>query len=338
MQKMTDALLLTWHVTRDDRYLDPLRSMAAIRIEWLEGPRAESPAPGSRPWCGRQMGFLADTLAKYRLLSGSSDFDRLLEQDAPSSTISMEDKQHREMTRALQQTAKALAINFPGRTSEVRWTDRVFAFARLFGEDMLFPRAVPDCNQRPDPRLLYASATGDRGDPLVFPLNAVRWLTPPRDIAALVTDRGPDRLTAELFHFGDRPRPMGAELYLLAPGKYAYRLIDASGQEIESKDSLSVTGARSRLRFELPPQEPCILHLHRIDPPASADPPQPAAQRASSKNGPTVGRIGNPSPRKITGKSPCLSLRCPPLRLAQHSACPGVFLAFSRFLGSCGEF
>jgi len=39
----------------------------------------------------------------------------------------------------------------------------VFAFARLFGEDMLVPEAKPDCSRRPDVELLYGTATGDRG-------------------------------------------------------------------------------------------------------------------------------------------------------------------------------
>ena len=165
----------------------------------------------------------------------------------------------------------------------------MFAFARLFGEDMLFPNAVPACNHRPDLRLLYASVTGDRGDPLVFPLNAVRWLTPPREIAALVTDRGPDRLTAELFHFGDRPRPMGAEFYLLSQGQYAFRLVDSAGQELESDPSVHVTSARSQIRFELPPRKPCVLHLKRVAPPvplpgaALDDHTQPAARNHSTK-------------------------------------------------------
>ncbi|MFB3905066.1 MAG: hypothetical protein ACE15E_16570 [Acidobacteriota bacterium] len=46
---------------------------------------------------------------------------------------------------------------------------------------------------------LYSRATGDPGSPLVFPLNAVRWLTPPRQIAALVTHSSHDRFSAELF-------------------------------------------------------------------------------------------------------------------------------------------
>jgi hypothetical protein len=92
----------------------------------------------------------------------------------------------------------------------VRWTDRVFAFARLFGEDVLFPEAKPDVSRRPDLELLYATATGDRGSFLVFPMNAVRWHTEPREVAALVTNRGRDRSRREA-PWSARPTQAGAK-------------------------------------------------------------------------------------------------------------------------------
>lgn len=161
----------------------------------------------------------------------------------------------------LSETAEALAINLPGRTSEVRWTDRVFAFSRLFGDDMLFAKAVPACNRRPDLALLYATATGDRGQFLVFPLNAVRWLTEPRDMAALVSDRGDERFSAELFHFGQKPRPMGAELYLLKPGRYTFTLVDDVQRSIVPATPFAVEGPRTQIRFELPARKRCVLRV-----------------------------------------------------------------------------
>ena len=69
--------------------------------------------------------------------------------------------------------------------------------------------------------ILYSSVTGDPAGPGYFPMSAVRWLTSPRNIAALVTYAEPERFEAELFHFGDQARPMSAELYLLAAGEYS---------------------------------------------------------------------------------------------------------------------
>ncbi len=261
VQKLTDALLLTYHMTDDDKYLQPLRSMAAIRLEALTMSSREMPQPGSRQWCGTKLGFLARTLAKYRLLTGSDEFDELLAQDGPTRFVDASDPDRVRLTESLRHTAEALAINFPGRTSEVRWTDRVFAFARLFGEDMLFADRVPACDKRPNLGLLYATATGDRGDFAVFPLNSVRWLTEPRKIAAMVTERGSDRFSAELFHFGVEPRSMGAELYLLKPGRYTFALVDEANSTIGDATPFTVDGPRTRIAFELPPQTLCRLHV-----------------------------------------------------------------------------
>jgi hypothetical protein len=127
---------------------------------------------------------------------------------------------------------------------------------------MMFPDARPASSKRPKPDLLYATATGDRGAFRVFPLNAVRWLTPPRAIAALVTHSSRERFTAELFHFGQKPRPMGAELYLLAPGRYSYALLDGTSDvALTPRFDFTVTGPRTKIELELPPQKLCVVKI-----------------------------------------------------------------------------
>ena len=253
--KLTDALLLTWHMTGKEKYLAPIRSMARIRSEWLTRPSKGSLKPGSEPWCGSRLGSLGGTLAKYRLLTGSTEFDELLARDYGALTLAGPDSDRKPLTTALRGTAGALRVNFPGYTSEVRFTDRVLTFPRLFGADMMFPEAVAANSKRPDPNLLYATATGNRGGFVVFPLGAVRWLTPPRQIAALVTRAATDGFTAELFHFGHEARRMGAEFYLLSPGRYTYELqyADLEKRSILSKP-FSVDGPRTRIEFTLPPK------------------------------------------------------------------------------------
>ena len=259
--KMTDTLLLAYHMTGDEKYLAPIRSMAAIRLEYLQSDKKEPPTPGSRLWCGRKAGFLTNTLEKYRLLTGSDDFDAILAKTGRGPTAEEDDPNRPSLARSLRNTAEALAINFPGRTSEVRFTDRVFAWARMFGDDMMFPKAVLANNRRANLTLLYTTATGDRGDFRVFPLNAVRWLTKPRDIAALVMDRGEDHFKAELFHFGEEPRPMGAELYLLKPGRYAFTLKNADGEPVVAAEPFEVKGPRTRIGFTLPARKRCVLEV-----------------------------------------------------------------------------
>ena len=262
---LCDTLLLTWHMTGDEKYLRPLRSMAAIRMQVLK-KRPKSPQPGSEAWCGTKMTFLAPTLARYKLLTGSTEFDPLLAKDYAALEMGDSQGSRRELASALERTIDALRINFPGYTSEVRFTDRVFTFPRLFGPDMLFAEPIKACSQRPSLDLLYAMATGDRGNFEFFPLNAVRWLTLPRQIAALVTRSSRDGLTAELLHFGDQSRAMQAELYLLAPGAYTASLSDATGKPVQSAQRFTVSGPRTRIQLELPPRKLCTLRIEAAKP------------------------------------------------------------------------
>jgi hypothetical protein len=259
MSMMTNTLLLAWHMTGDEKYLQPLRSMAAIRLRWLKQRPNETPASGSEAWCAERLGFLAGTLAKHKLLAGSAEFDELLARDHRAFMISLGGDRS-AVASALRDSAEALRVNFEGYTSEVRYTDRVLRFPTLFGTNMMFREAIPSI-RTPNPSLLYSLATGDPGDPGYFPLAAVRWLTPPREIAAMVTERGNTRFTAELFHFGGDKRPMQAELYLLSPGRYTFQVLEDGSRPTAKPAPFSVTGPRTRISFELPPGRLCILRV-----------------------------------------------------------------------------
>lgn len=255
---MTNALLLAYHMTGDEKYLAPLRSMAVARMQFLQSPQDGTPEAGSLMWCAADMGFLTETLAKYRLLTGSIEFDELLQhENAPYLRFRMTNDLEL-LEGALRQSAEALRINFPGYTSEVRYTDRVLRFPALFQENGIHVEAVDEIPE-PDPGLLYSSTAGDPGNALYFPMNAVRWLTPPRDIAALVTKSGPTEFEARLYHFGDAPRAMEAELYLLRPGSYTMTLHAADYSLLSAEMPVEVRGATTRVTFELPARKECVL-------------------------------------------------------------------------------
>jgi hypothetical protein len=264
MSLMTQTLLLTYHMTGQDTYLEPIRSMARIRLDHLDSPPKEEPAPGTEAWCAARLGGLTGVVGKYRFLTGSPDFDALLARQASPYLRYRHGGDRDSLVTALRENAKALRINFPGYTSEVRYTDRVLRFPTLFGPDGILNRAVPDIRS-PDPALLYSCVTGDPGTPDYFPLNAVRWLTPPRDIAVWVSEHSEDGLDAELFHFGRQDREMGAEFYLLKPGPYELRLAVShlgATQFIKTQMFL-VSGPRRRVSFTLPPRRSCLLRVQR---------------------------------------------------------------------------
>ncbi len=201
-------------------------------------------------------------LAKYRILKGSEEFDELLTLEAPPYMRFRMDSDRENLGWALRETAEALRDNFEGYTSEVRYTDRLLSFPALFARDGLLPEPNPTMRQ-PDVSLLYSAATGDPGNAGYFPMNAVRWLTPPRDLAVLVTASGGDRFAAELFHFGVDTRHLSAEAYLLAPGDYALTLSATGTSAPLATQAVSVQGCRTRLAFDLPPHRLCVLSITR---------------------------------------------------------------------------
>lgn len=263
LDMMLNTMLLVYHKTGSESYLEPIRSMARIRREYLSKPPETEPVPGSKEWCAAKMNLSA-ILAKYRFLTGDREFDDLLRREqAPYTRYRLWNEEDALMT-ALNDNATALWVNFEGYTSEVRYTDRVLRFPTLFGDGALSPN--PENHMKtPNPQLLYSTCTGDPGDIGYFPMNRVRWLTPPRQIAALVKEAGDNRFEAELYHFGESTRPMKAEIYLLAAGKYQFQLISVHENEIvlAQSDEIFVDDSKAQISFALPSRMPCTLRLTR---------------------------------------------------------------------------
>lgn len=265
MGMMTNTLLLTWHMTGDEKYLAPIRSMARIRLDYLRD-RPKVLPPGSAAWCGWRYRRISEVAPKHKLLTGRSDFDELLTVDSSPYLDFRFQGSLDALTQALRENAAALSLNFEGYTSEVRYTDRVLMTPKLFRDPLNF--AKPDRTvHEPNPMLLYSTVTGDPGSPGYFPFNAVRWLTPPRDIAALVTLARSDRFEAELFHFGESPRSMAAELYLLEPGNYSLTLSwpDTDDATPLNSSQVLVNGPRIRVELKLPPRQLRLLRIERED-------------------------------------------------------------------------
>ncbi len=262
MGMMTNSLLLANHMTGDEKYLEPIRSMARIRLRYVKNPPLSDPEPGSEAWCAARMAGIAEVVAKYKLLTGGDEFDELiaLESDPYMSLRLNGDLE--PLTDALRDTALSLRTNFAGYTSEVRYTDRVLRFPRLFSYPAMYPEPLATFSEA-NTDLLFASLTGEPAGGLYFPINAVRWLTPPRDIAALVTRTAPDGVEAQLFHFGPRTRSMAAELYLIESGSYDLTLTAAKNGKILLRAPVRVDGQRTRVQFILPSRKLCVLKVER---------------------------------------------------------------------------
>jgi hypothetical protein len=265
--EMTDAMVIAHQMTGDEKYLAPVRSMAALRLKYLKSPQGGVPKIGSEAWCAEQLGprenansnigALVKTLARYRAMTGSHEFDELLALESSEFTVRTDAAGRRELETALAESAEALRVNFPGFTSEVRSTDRVMRFAQFLAEDYQFD-AYKGVTV-PKHELLYRMVTGDKNAPRL-PQMAVRWMTPCKDLAVLVKYSSRKSLKAELFHFGGGPRPMGAQLRLLAPGEYRVHLT-SHAQEVSDETVRVEPGKFAVTKFELPPGKLCLLEI-----------------------------------------------------------------------------
>ncbi len=267
--EITDALVIAFLNTSNEKYLAPIRSMAAIRLKHLKNPPQETPKPGTEAWCAAQLGprqnansntgALVKTTARLKALTGTKEFDDLLAAEAGEFVIRTDEGGRRQMVAALRESAGALRVNFPGFTSEVRSTDRAMRFVQFLIKDYDFD-AYHGVMQ-PKHELLYRMVTGDTNAPR-FPQMAVRWHTLPQDIAALVTGASTTRFQAELFHFGKEPRPLTAELPLLKPGRYQVSLeVDGKTEKLPPLEVKS--GVTTTLPLTLPAQ---ILATVRVEP------------------------------------------------------------------------
>ena len=262
MSLMLNTLVLTAHMTGDKSFLAPLRTMAAARLDWIKAGRPSAPE-GSRLWCAAHLDSLGGAVAKYRFVTGDPSFDDLLrqERDVPyvQYRIAGDARESRPLERALGEVASVVRVNFPAYTQEVRFTDRVMRFPVLYQPGWMLEQGAPTTIVEAGVMamglnrltLLYNSATGDPGDPLYFPLNGVRWRTPPRDLAALVTESKPERFAARLFHFGAGERKLEAELLLLKPGSYELTVADGAGKTVRHKPVV-ITAQNRRVALTLP--------------------------------------------------------------------------------------
>jgi hypothetical protein len=265
---MTDALMLAHVMTGKESYLTPRRSMAAIRLKHLKNPAGEL-KPGTEAWCADQLaprqnansntGGLVKTLARFKALTGTSEFDELIALEGSEFVIRTDEAGKRELEAALRESLAALRVNFPGFTREVRSTDRVMRFVQFLAQDYEFD-AYKGVMQ-PKHELLYRMVTGDKNAPR-FPQMAVRWLTPPKDIAALVTEASTTKFAAELFHFGKEPREISAELRQLKPGDYnASLVVDGKPVKLTESAVKIESGRHTRFAFSLPARKLATLRI-----------------------------------------------------------------------------
>ncbi|WP_143473226.1 hypothetical protein [Flavilitoribacter nigricans] len=256
MGMMTNSLLLAFHITGDRSFLTPIISMAEIRQKYFRKGMVTPETEGSEDWCAAQMHrFLTGTLAKYRLITGDTQFDELLEMEQDPYVAYSFFGREDGFTTTMRENAAAFSSNFPLYTSEMRWTDRILNFNSHYLRKQYPETPVPNT------RLLYSALTGDPGDPLYFPLNGFQWLTDRTDLSVRVKTQSDRSAEVELFGFFDGHRSVPFKTYLLQPGSYQLVLADESGKEV-SRQEVQLTEQINRLELKVPGKRALRLQIY----------------------------------------------------------------------------
>jgi hypothetical protein len=254
MSMMCNTMLLTYYMTADEKYISPILAMADMYMA-RKDHLSSNPSAGSVDWCVRQMDkFLPEVMAKLVQFRNEAQYQQLLLESGNGYVKYRLQKNEAFLNRELRKNAEAFRWNWPAFTSEVRWTDRILNFSNNYLK-YTAQKNIP----RFDADELYSMLSGDMGGALYFPMNVVRWLTSPRQFAALVEDWDTRSLTASIYHFGSEPRAMGIKLFLLEPGQYLFRL--SSDEKVLEEKTFSRVDAATDVFFEAPTRQLCRLSV-----------------------------------------------------------------------------
>ena len=250
---MYECFLQAYHMTKDELFLKPIRFIGEQKTKGVGDEKAENYEEGSLNWCLATLGdTIPKILFKYRLITGDYSFDQLLRTDAKDYERFMLDGNLDLLTESLEKVRASLSLPEEFYTTEVRWTDRLFAFSRYF--NFILQEPMPSF----DAGFLFSCLTGSVGDFKIMPVFGVKWLTPPTEIAILTETNTAVEYKAQLFHFGEKGRSMGAKLYNLEKGKFRLQITGQDPVVVDINEDDNI------IKFTLPAQTLVVLQISKV--------------------------------------------------------------------------
>jgi hypothetical protein len=253
-ENMYTCFLQAYFLTKDDFYLQPIRYVAEKRLQGIGDDNPVSYAEGSLDWAISELkGIIPEILIKYRLITGDKSYDSILENDARGYEKYIFDKDENSLTESLKNLLKSLSLPETFFTTEVRWTDRLFAATKHYFRHTL-DENFPSFNAG----FLFSSLTGNIGNFKILPVFGVKWITNPNEIAILTETNSTQKFEAQLFHFGEYPRKMGARFYNLEEGNYRLKFTGSKNQEV------AISEKNRNIKLIVPKQKLVSLVLEKI--------------------------------------------------------------------------
>jgi len=252
-QMMYECFLQAYHITRDENFLKPIRFISGMRLKGSGDGDPEDYTTGSLEWSISVLKkIIPGILVKYRLITGDTSYDKIIRDDARDYENFIFTGDVNRLTSEIDEQRKSLSLPEKYYTTEVRWTDRLFASVRYF--NFILDQPLPGFNAG----FLFSCLTGSVGNYQILPVFGVKWITYPNDIAILTTINSTFRFLAELFHFGNKPRQMKVRFLNLKDGSYKWRL---SGRE---KGIVEISQKNREIEFSLPAQKLCKLTVENL--------------------------------------------------------------------------
>ncbi|GAA4432018.1 hypothetical protein GCM10023091_03510 [Ravibacter arvi] len=240
-------------ITRDSLFLQPVKQVAALMKE--PGPGNPNPQPGTLEWTRQTLVrggedqpagahpfgnvfALTDRLTGNTSLTGQygSPYNRyLLTGDTE------------KLLEGFERLLESLRYNFPLMTSEVRFTDRVYARGS---------------------ELLTGMYTGHFGRGFEYPSLVATWKNTGPNVAVFVR-RGDDTSACISLYNAGPAREVTMYTWMLAPGEYEITLgtdanDDTVPEKIQDRQTVKITERVGAVPFRLPGKQGVVVHVRRL--------------------------------------------------------------------------
>ncbi|WP_417451580.1 hypothetical protein [Kordiimonas sp.] len=226
-QQIYDLLLFAAQLTGDETLLAPLYASADLVEKHLKqsGNSSQTPAPGSEAWAASHLakaGGFWSVLSQWRLLYDKPRYDDLLKSHGGAYIKFRLTGDEKHLAEAATPILDEIRYNFPMRTDEALFTDRVY---------------ISKTNATPE---ILGMLTGSLRTSA--PYAAITWQNTPAGFSALVRDNGKDRLVVDAYLSATANGSLNFRLWQLDTGLYDVHVQEGSGGTVTLPLSIETAG------------------------------------------------------------------------------------------------
>jgi len=253
VENVMKSMLLAFHLTGNNRFLDPIKTAADYKRLSLGSERGDE----DELWGTRGL-KVHNVLAMYRDITGDKQYDDIITESGDEYQKFVISGSSASLSAPLQRRANLFLSNREVLTSEVRFSDRMFKFKSAY-IDKVFNNTVDTSSNF---QLLYATVTGSVADALYFPRPYLKWWMDPADISVMVrkvTDNDQAQLEIRIWsHVDAKDVEIKFQLINVENFGDVAELVCMENSEVISL----LDNGDSSLSFNMPSNSPCILYVN----------------------------------------------------------------------------